>query len=46
MKLCVFIHWTNGKEWRTLHTSDKSRLMIFPSPGTYKSIACEHLTIW
>src|SRR5712672_3565999 len=30
MKLCVFIHWTNGKEWRTLTHRDKSRPTIFP----------------
>jgi len=24
MKLCVFIHWTNGKEWRTLRTHEIS----------------------
>jgi hypothetical protein len=22
MKLCVFIHWTNGQEWRTLRTQE------------------------
>ena len=27
-------------------TPDKSRQLIFPSPATDKSIACEHLTIW
>jgi len=39
-ELYVFIHWTNGKEWRTLRAHE-----IFPWPGTYKSIACEQLTI-
>jgi hypothetical protein len=40
-----FYHWTNGQEWRTLRTRDMSRQLTFPWPVTYKSIACEHLTI-
>jgi hypothetical protein len=27
------------------HTRDKNRQLTLPWPGTYKSIACEHLTI-
>jgi hypothetical protein len=45
MKLRVFIHWTNGKEWRNIRTHEMSRQMTIPLLGTYKSIACEHLTI-
>jgi hypothetical protein len=37
MKLCVFIHWTNGQEWGDLpQTQDLTRQMTFPWSAAHR----------